>query len=88
MLLGSELWAQNDFSYLLTVVKEFIVDVWELKQLKSYGKDTCPGPQSDSSRWDRDLDGRFRNGRNYVSVSKSLYLSPNIASPKTSVYNY
>ena len=51
------------FSYLHTVVKEFIVNAWELRKLKLYGKDTCPGPQSDSSWWDRGQDGEFRNGK-------------------------
>ena len=42
--------------YLLIVVNEFIVNVWELRKLKLYGKDARPGPQSDSSGWDRDQD--------------------------------
>ena len=29
-----------------------------------HGKEVYPGPQSDSSRWDRGYDGEFRNGRN------------------------
>ena len=53
-ILGSELWAQKDFSYLLTVVKEFIVEVWELRK---YCKEACPGPQSDFSGWDWGQDG-------------------------------
>ena len=57
-VVGSELWVQKDFSFLL---KEFIVDVWELRKLT---KDACPGPQSDSSGWDRGQDGEFSNGRN------------------------
>ena len=48
-VLGSELWVEKDFIYLLTVVT---VDVWELRKQKLYGKDACPGPQSDSSGWD------------------------------------
>ena len=62
--LCSELWVQKDFSYLLTVVKKFIVDMWELRKLKLYGKDACPGPQFDSSGWDQGHDGKFSNGRN------------------------
>ena len=41
-----------------------IVDVWELRKLNLYGKDACPGPQSDSSGWNRGHDGKFSNGRN------------------------
>ena len=50
--------------YLLTVVKEFIVGMWELRKLKFYGKDARPGSQPDSSGWDRGGDGEFSNGRN------------------------
>ena len=60
---------QKDFSYLLIVVKEFIVDVWDLRKLKFYRKDACPGPQSDSSGRDRGQDGEFSNGRNGKRVS-------------------
>ena len=51
----------KDFSYLLTVI---IVDMWELRKLKLYDKYACPGPQSDSSGWDRSQDGKFSYGRN------------------------
>ena len=40
-VLGSELWEEN-FEDTLTLVKEFIVDVWELRKQKLYGEDTCP----------------------------------------------
>ena len=49
-VVGSELWVQNDFSFLLTAVNEFIVNVWWLRKLTLYGKGACPGHQSDSSR--------------------------------------
>ena len=58
-VLGSELWAQKEFSYLLNF-KEFIVEVWELRKL--YGK-------SDSMGWDQVQDGKFSNGRNGMRVS-------------------
>ena len=56
------MWAQKEFSYLLIVVKEFIFDVWDIRKLELYGKDACPGPQSDSTGWDRVQDGEFSNG--------------------------
>ena len=40
---------EKDISYLL---REFIVNLWELRKLKLNGKDACPDPQSDSSGWD------------------------------------
>ena len=56
-VLGSELW-EDDFSSLLSIVKEFIVDVWESR------KHACPGPQPNSSGWDLGQDGKLWNGRN------------------------
>ena len=38
--------------------------MWELRKLNLYGKDACPGPQSDSSGWDWGQDDEFSNGRN------------------------
>ena len=40
-ILGSELWEEN-FSALLSLVKRFIVDVWEARKIKLYGNDSCP----------------------------------------------
>ena len=40
-VLGSELWEEN-FEDTLRLVKEFIVDVWEVRKQKLYGEDTCP----------------------------------------------
>ena len=42
-VLGSELW-EDDFSSMLSIVKEFIVDVWETRKLRLYGENACPGP--------------------------------------------
>ena len=39
-ILGSKLWVEN-FEDTLRLVKEFIVDVWEVRKQKLYGKDTC-----------------------------------------------
>ena len=46
-VLGSEVWG-DDFSSLLSIVKEFIVDVWESRKLRLYGENACPGPIIDS----------------------------------------
>ena len=40
-VLGSELWEEN-FEDKLRLVKEFIVDVWEVRKQKLYGKDAYP----------------------------------------------
>ena len=40
-VLGSEFWEEN-FEDTLRLVKEFIVDVWEVRKQKLYGEDTYP----------------------------------------------
>ena len=77
-VLGSELWEQN-FKSLLRLVKEFIVNVFEVRKQKLYGDDSCPNQlQSQSSpgglgvatgvEGQRDgefWDGDFREGKLY-----------------------
>ena len=56
-VLGSELWEDN-FHSLLSLVKSYVVDVWELRKLKLYANDSCPGQfQSRSSAGNLDNDG-------------------------------
>ena len=40
-VLGSDLWEEN-FEDTRRLVKEFIVDVWEVRKQKLYGEDACP----------------------------------------------
>ena len=48
-MLGSEHWEKN-FKSLLCLVKEYIVDVWEVRKQILYGDDACPSHlQSQSS---------------------------------------
>ena len=45
-VLGSELW-EYDFDDLLSLVKEYVVGVWDARKQKLYGDDSCPSqPQS------------------------------------------
>ena len=81
-MLGSELW-EDDFGSLLSIVKEFLVDVWECRKLKLYGDSACPGPQPNSLGWDLGQDGKLWNGRNGRSgeLSHSLLV-------QSSKFNY
>ena len=54
-VLGSELW-ECDFNVFLSLVKEYVVDVWEARKQKIYGEDSCPG-QLQSSAGDLQLSG-------------------------------
>ena len=47
-VLGSELWESN-FDGLLRSVKEYIVDVWEIRKLKLYDSGSCLQHHSQSS---------------------------------------
>ena len=40
-ILGSELW-EYDFDDLLSLVKEYVVGVWDARKQKLYGDDLCP----------------------------------------------
>ena len=46
-VLGSELW-ESEFDELLSLVKEYIVDVWEIRKHKLYDSDSGPGHSQSS----------------------------------------
>ena len=50
-VLGCELWTEN-FDSMLALVKEYIIDVWEVRKVKLYGEPCSTQPQSQSSAWD------------------------------------
>ena len=43
-VLGSELW-ESKFDRLLSLVKEYIVDIWKIRKHKLYDSDSGPGQQ-------------------------------------------
>ena len=43
-VLGSELW-ESKFDGLLSLVKEYVIDVWEIRKHKLYDSDSGPGQQ-------------------------------------------
>ena len=43
-VLGSELW-ESKFDGLLSLVKEYIIDMWEIRKHKLYDSDSGPGQQ-------------------------------------------
>ena len=46
-MLGSEHW-EKSFKSLLFIVKEYIVDIWEVRKQILYGDDACPSPSRGS----------------------------------------
>ena len=50
-MLGCELWTEN-FDAMLALVKEYIIDLWEVRKAKLYGEPCFTQPQSQSSAGD------------------------------------
>ena len=67
-VLGSELW-ESKFNGLLALVKEYIVDVWEIRKNKLYDSDSGSGLQLHTQSSSRERSGKFsqnhRVGRLY-----------------------
>ena len=64
-VLGCEFWTEN-FDSMLALVKEYIIDLWEVRKVKLYGEPCSTQPQSQSSAGDlRDgtVVGRQRRGK-------------------------
>ena len=62
-VLGSELW-ESKFDGLLSLVKEYIIDVWEIRKHKLYDSDSAPGQQLHSRSSPGERNGKFsQNGK-------------------------
>ena len=74
--LGSELW-ESKFDGLLSLVKEYIIDVWEIRKHKLYDSDSGPGQQLHSRSSPGERNGKFsqngqfgQNGHSCTNVTK------------------
>ena len=75
-MLGSELW-ESKFDGLLGLVKEYIVDVWEIRKHKLYDSDSGPGLQLHTQSSPEERNGKFsQNGKfgQMVSLVKIVCL--------------
>ena len=62
-VLGSELW-ESKFDELLSLIKEFIIDVWEIRKHKLYDCDLGPGQQLHFRSSPGERNGKFsQNGK-------------------------
>ena len=62
-VLGSELW-ESMFDGLLSLVKEYIIDVWEIRKHKLYESDSGSGQQLHSRSSSGERNGKFsQNGK-------------------------
>ena len=89
-MLGSELW-ESKFNGLLALVKEYIVDVWEIRKHKLYDSDSGSGLQLHTQSSPGKMSGKFsQNGKfgqndklsqNDMSDQKGkVHLGPNVSS--------
>ena len=63
LYIGSELW-ESKFDGLLSLVKEYIIDVWEIRKHKLYDSDSGPGQQLHSRSSPGERNGKFsQNGK-------------------------
>ena len=61
--IGSELW-ESKFNGLLSLVKEYIIDVWEIRKHKLYDSDSGSGQQLHSRSSPGERNGKFsQNGK-------------------------
>ena len=76
-VLGSELW-ESKFDGLLALVKEYVVDVWEIRKHKLYDSDSGSGLQLHARSSPGERSGKFsQNGK--FGQSK-VHLGPNVSS--------
>ena len=68
-VLGSELW-ESKFDELLSLVKEYIIDVWEIRKHKLYDSDLGHGQQLHSRSSPGERNGRFSQNGKFVQNSK------------------
>ena len=89
-VLGSELW-ESKFDGLLALVKEYIVDVWEIRKHKLYDSDSgsclqlhtqsSPGKRSGKFSQNGKFDQNGKFSQNGTSRQKGkVHLGPNVSS--------
>ena len=84
-VLGSELW-ESKFDGLLSLVKEYIIDVWEIRKHKLYDSDSGPGQQLHSRSSPGERNGKFSQngkfgqngklGHSCTNVTKASFMAP------------
>ena len=83
-VLGSELW-ESKFDRLLALVKEYIVDAWEIRKHKLYDSDSGSGLQLHTQSSPGERSGNFSQngkfGQNGMSGQKGkVHSGPNVSS--------
>ena len=68
-VLGSELW-ESKFDGLLALVKEYVVDVWEIRKHKLYDSDSESGLQLHAWSSPGERNGKFSQNGNFGQNGK------------------
>ena len=80
-VLGSELW-ESKFDGLLSLVKEYIIDVWEIRKHKLYDSDSGPGQQLHSRSSPGERNGKFSQNGKFVQNGKLGHSCTNVTKGK------
>ena len=73
MRTSNHLW-ESRFDGLLSLVKEYIIDVWEIRKHKLYDSDSGLGQQLHSRSSPRERNGKFSQNGMFVLSGSLLYL--------------
>ena len=79
-VLGSELW-ESKFDGLLSLVKEYIIDVWEIRKHKLYN-DSGPGRQLHFRSSPGERNGKFSQNGKFVQNGKFGHSCTNVTKGK------
>ena len=80
-VLGSELW-ESKFDGLLSLVKEYIIDVWEIRKHKLYDSDSGPGQQLHSLSLPGERNGKFSQNGKFGQNGKLGHSCTNVTNVK------
>ena len=81
-VLGSELW-ESKFDGLLSLVKEYIIDVWEIRKHKLYDSDSGPGQQLHSRSSPGERNGKFSQSGKFGQNGKLGHSCTNVTKAKS-----
>ena len=80
-MIGSELW-ESKFDGLLSLVKEYIVHIWEIRKHKLYDSDSGPGQQFHSWSSSGERNGKFSQNGMFGQNGKLGHSCTNVAKGK------
>ena len=79
--IGCELW-ESKFDGLLSLVKEYIIDVWEIRKHKLYDSDSGPGQQLHSLSSPGERNGKLSQNGKFGQNGKLGHSCTNVTNGK------